>query len=146
MLKSHSNKLDLIIKELGDGTFDVIEVKGRSNRNDAFYGNKTKDQTMDFILNSTIPYRVFTSYDKYLDTYEKEHTDKFLDFNNISNESGNVVIKSRLVSFIYVLLRDYITPGKIEDIISNNTSNKRVKYSNGWLAKYAENISNRLKS
>ena len=146
MFKSHSDKLDLVIKDLEDGTFDVIEPKGSGNGNDAFYSNKTKDQTMDFILNSRIPYRIFTSYDKYLETYEKEHTDEFLDQFNLSNESGNIVIKNKLASFIYVLLRDYITPGKIEDIISNNTSNKRVKYSNGWLAKYAENIANRLKS
>lgn len=58
--------------------------------------------------------------------------------------SGNVQYDSNLVSFLYTLMRDYITPGEVEECIKICTHSE-VSYTNGWLAKYAKDIADRLK-
>lgn len=58
--------------------------------------------------------------------------------------SGTVVIHSRLVSFLYQLMRDHVTPGIIEEI-ALQSEDPDITYTNGWLAKYAEDLANRLK-
>jgi hypothetical protein len=58
--------------------------------------------------------------------------------------SGNVTIDSHLVSFLYELMRDYVTPGQIEAIMANTEGDSNVTYTNGWLAKYAEDLALRL--
>lgn len=58
--------------------------------------------------------------------------------------SGNVNIDSYLVSFLYELMRDHLTPGLVEEILQNSIKESNVVYSNGWLAKYAEDVASRL--
>jgi len=72
-----------------------------------------------------------------------------MDINNdesdsLRNRSGNVEINSRLVSFLYQLMRDHLPMGVIEKIVQD-ADVPIVEYTNGWLAKYAEDIANRLK-
>jgi hypothetical protein len=67
----------------------------------------------------------------------------------LRKDSGSVNIAGRLVGFLYDLMKDHIVPGKIEELVrdSEKFDNKDVNYfSNGWLAKYAENIADRLKN
>lgn len=59
-------------------------------------------------------------------------------------EAGDVVINSKLVSFLYELMRDYLTPGKVEELVRNSQDGPFL-YTNGYLAKYAEDLANRLK-
>lgn len=66
------------------------------------------------------------------------------DTKNIRERSGSVDIDSYLVSFLYELMRDHLPPGVVEEIVLNSIGDSECKYSNGWLAKYAEDIANRL--
>lgn len=61
----------------------------------------------------------------------------------LRTRSGNINIQNKLTSFLYDLMRDYITPGVVEKIIQDSTSNE-VEYTNGWLALYASDLANRL--
>lgn len=58
--------------------------------------------------------------------------------------SGNIQIKSKLVSFLYELMRDHLPIGVVEKIVNSSEDESEVLYTNGWLAKYAEDIANRL--
>jgi hypothetical protein len=71
--------------------------------------------------------------------YNKDKTD------SLRKRSGQVNINSRLVSFLYDLMRDHLPPGKVEELVQNAEDVPDVTYTNGWLAKYAEDLSNRLK-
>jgi hypothetical protein len=57
--------------------------------------------------------------------------------------SGEVDIDSKLVSFLYTLMRDHLPPGQVEAIVRDSTV-PDVAYTNGWLAKYAEDLAKRL--
>lgn len=61
--------------------------------------------------------------------------------------SGRVVGNDRLQSFLYVLMRDHVTPGVIEELIDEDIGyhGQDILYTNGWLAKYAEDVAKRLK-
>ena len=59
--------------------------------------------------------------------------------------SGEIRIESRLVSFLYELMRDHVPLGIVESIVQASEKEPDVLYTNGWLAKYAEDIANRLK-
>lgn len=58
--------------------------------------------------------------------------------------SGNINYKDKLTAFLYVLMRDSITPGRIEEIMINHIDEEEQQYTNGWLAKYANDIAKRL--
>lgn len=62
----------------------------------------------------------------------------------IRERSGNIEIDSILVSFLYELMRDHITSGVIESIMRNSIKESKVMYTNGWLARYAEDLALRL--
>ncbi len=57
--------------------------------------------------------------------------------------SGSIDINSKLTSFLYELMRDYLPVGTVESIVRNSTD-PDVKYTNGWLALYAANLAQRL--
>jgi hypothetical protein len=57
--------------------------------------------------------------------------------------SGCVSVHSRLVSFLYELMRDEVTPGRIEELVRNSSDPNGV-YTNGYLADYAIDIARRL--
>jgi hypothetical protein len=62
----------------------------------------------------------------------------------VKEASGNIMIRGKLTSFLYELIRDYLPAGEVE-LIVRNCSESEVSYTNGWLAKYAENLAERLK-
>jgi hypothetical protein len=65
---------------------------------------------------------------------------------NMRKRSGNINDSSKLVAFIYTLIRDHVAPGDVEDILLHLPPDENImyKYSNGWLAKYAKDIVKRL--
>ncbi|MEE9609518.1 MAG: hypothetical protein V3U03_17410 [Myxococcota bacterium] len=58
-------------------------------------------------------------------------------------ESGKVDDDRPLVAFLYRLMRDELTPGRVEEIIVNIGPGPH-QFSNGWLAVYAQNMAERL--
>ncbi len=64
----------------------------------------------------------------------------------LRQESGSINNHRQIVAFLYILMRDHITPGTIESLVtqSNNPLGKELLFTNGWLAQYAENIANRI--
>ena len=62
----------------------------------------------------------------------------------LRERSGSVKINSKLVSFLYELMRDHLPPGKVEELVRASQDPDCI-YTNGWLAKYAQDLANRLK-
>jgi len=59
--------------------------------------------------------------------------------------SGEVDYKDRLTCFLYLLMRDDLPAGKVEQIVREAASSKgKCMFSNGWLAQYAHNLSKEL--
>ena len=75
--------------------------------------------------------------------YSIEEFEKEVRIIEMRTASGNFTSNDLVTSFIYSLARDYLPIGVIEEIMNTCTSEKCV-YTNGWLAKYAEDISKRL--
>ncbi len=63
---------------------------------------------------------------------------------SLRERSGTVQINSKLVSFLYELMRDHLPPGTVEELV-RASSESDVTYTNGWLALYAQDLANRLK-
>lgn len=64
----------------------------------------------------------------------------------IRERSGQIDSDDPLVAFLYLLLRDKIVPGELEEIMKQISSEDESKFSNGWLALYAKDIAKRLKN
>lgn len=59
--------------------------------------------------------------------------------------SGNVTSLSMLTGFLYLLMRDHLTPGHVENLIDSiEQSNFPMVFTNGWLARYADCLATRL--
>jgi hypothetical protein len=80
----------------------------------------------------------------------KKKVDKNVD--RMRKASGSINDKRLLVAFMYVLMRDRVTPGVIEHILLelSNAHNydkwefEEHEFTNGWLAKYAQDVVQRL--
>lgn len=57
--------------------------------------------------------------------------------------SGGVDADSRLVAFLYVLMRDVLSAGKVETLVHLVQKNGHA-FTNGWLAQYAMNLAGLL--
>lgn len=66
----------------------------------------------------------------------------------IFKASGEFTDNDLVVSLLYRLMRDEVTPGAVEEIVLQITDahkpGEQIKYTNGWLAQYAKNIVERL--
>ena len=62
----------------------------------------------------------------------------------LKNRSGSVTYSSKLVSFLYGLLRDHLPAGSVEELVQDSQVSE-VTYTNGWLADYALDVADRLK-
>ena len=76
---------------------------------------------------------------------------KVVDSNDDDNKrmresSGIIKDNNKFVCFIYLLGRDHLSLGIIEEIMGN-IKNEKIEYiyTNGWLAQYAKDVVNRLK-
>ena len=72
--------------------------------------------------------------------------DKDRDQNNaLTLRSGSVERSDRLTSLIYDLLRDHLPAGTLERLVRDLEQHPGpFKFSNGWLATYAEDLSQRI--
>lgn len=59
--------------------------------------------------------------------------------------SGSVNDKDPLVTFLYILMRDHLPTGIVEEIVEKHTYHDGMTYTNGWLAEYAQDLAERLK-
>ncbi len=60
--------------------------------------------------------------------------------------SGGVDSKDPLVAFLYILMRDHLPAGTVEELIRQHCCSPMMLFTNGWLAKYAEDVASRLKT
>jgi hypothetical protein len=51
---------------------------------------------------------------------------------------------SKVVSFLYELIRDHLPAGVVEKIVRNSMAEEETVYCNGYLAEYAKEIASRL--
>jgi len=67
------------------------------------------------------------------------------DMDKMRKASGEIKDTSKLVCFIYLLGRDYLSLGKIEEIMENMRDDGiEHRFTNGWLAQYSQNVAERL--
>lgn len=61
-------------------------------------------------------------------------------------KSGQVNDARPLVNFLYLLMRDKLTCGGVEDLMLKieDCDNEEIQYTNGWLAQYAQDVAWRL--
>ncbi len=64
--------------------------------------------------------------------------------NKIRESSGKVNCANRLIHFLYLLMRDELSAGKVEQLVREST-NDSILYTNGWLAQYAGYLSAELR-
>lgn len=64
--------------------------------------------------------------------------------NQRMRERSGSVNCNRLESLIYVLLRDHLPAGKLEQIITDQRDASEFLMTNGWLADYSKDIAARL--
>jgi hypothetical protein len=64
---------------------------------------------------------------------------------SLRKRSGTVTINSKLVSFLYELMRDHLPTGEVEALVRASEDEPKCTYTNGWLAQYAEDLAKRLK-
>ena len=74
--------------------------------------------------------------DTYVDSKAQKH---------LRRASACVDINSKLTSFLYELMRDHVTPGKVQELVQD-AQVAEVQYTNGWLAEYAHYLAGRLET
>ena len=65
----------------------------------------------------------------------------------LRRESGEVDSADPYVDFLYTLMRDEIPPGRLEAIVTEmeeHAESGNTEFTNGWLARYAKNLSKRI--
>jgi hypothetical protein len=83
-----------------------------------------------------------------------QNTVKDANTKRLRKKSGAVKDERLLVAFLYVLMRDTVPPGVIEGTLlklsNENAEDKETKHeymlTNGYLAKYAQDIADRLEA
>jgi hypothetical protein len=71
----------------------------------------------------------------------KEENDK------LRERSGAITNDSKLVAFLYELMRDHLPLADVETLVRRQidvSKENTAVYTNGWLAKYAEDLAKRL--
>ena len=64
----------------------------------------------------------------------------------MQERSGAVDSQDALVSFLYILIRDHLPAGVVEEIMLHQvTGMEDSHFTNGWLANYAIDLAKRLK-
>jgi hypothetical protein len=63
----------------------------------------------------------------------------------IQRRSGNVGTQDKMVAFLYLLMRDHLPTGEVAEIVMDlEKRGGSYNFSNGWLAKYAVDLTKRL--
>lgn len=89
-----------------------------------------------------------TAFAKEIKMTEKDLRTEVLNrYEQLKQDSGDVVLDDTLATFLYLLMRDYVTPGKIELLVQNVVDGaESVTFGNGFLAKYAENLAKEIRN
>lgn len=64
---------------------------------------------------------------------------------SLRERSGKIDSTDPLVSFLYILMRDHILVGEVEEIMLHHVDYGNSQFTNGWLAQYCIDVANRLK-
>lgn len=75
----------------------------------------------------------------------KDYSDMKRISSRLRKRSGEISSKDPLVAFLYDLMRDHLTVGKVEKLVSEAEVSSNADYTNGWLAKYAKDVAKRLR-
>lgn len=59
--------------------------------------------------------------------------------------SGSFNSSDKLTCLIYLLMRDHLPAGIVEELVRSVEDGKVNQFTNGWLALYAQDLKNRLK-
>lgn len=71
---------------------------------------------------------------------------KVIEGRRIREASGRIDSEDPLVGFLYLLARDYLPLGTVEDLIGKlPLARRRVEFTNGWLASWAKDAAHRLR-
>lgn len=63
----------------------------------------------------------------------------------LREKSGNVTSDSKLTRFIYLLTRDHLPMGTVSEILNQCIKDDKIsQFTNGWLAEYAKDVSEKL--
>lgn len=65
---------------------------------------------------------------------------------DIREASGNVDSDDPVVALLYVLLRDHVHPSDMAALVKDLRKASSFRFSNGWLAQYAQFLANDLRS
>jgi len=79
------------------------------------------------------------SVEQNVDTVPKDDPNARMHF-----RSGAVSTSDPLVSFLYDLLRDHVSPGGVEELVRQSPA-RETFLTNGWLASYAKDVAHRLR-
>jgi hypothetical protein len=74
------------------------------------------------------------------DLAQREYMDQ------MRKRTGNINSRDPLVSFLYTLMRDHLTPGQVEEIMLRHMPKQGevTEFCNGHLACYAEDVAERI--
>jgi len=64
----------------------------------------------------------------------------------LARRSGDVHTDDALVCFLYLLMRDHLPGGVVEQLAMDACKAADAKYTNGWVAKYAIDLADRLRA
>lgn len=65
---------------------------------------------------------------------------------SMRDRSGQVESADPVVSLLYLMARDHVPVGKIEDLLREVSTGDTVEFSNGWLASWALDVAARLRT
>lgn len=65
---------------------------------------------------------------------------------NLHEDSGSRESDDKLIAFLYILMRDHLTPGTVQGILHHHVQEGSLdKYTNGFLFDYCEWVANELR-
>ena len=65
--------------------------------------------------------------------------------NKLREDSGTITDEKNLVCFLYLLMRDHLTPGVVANLLGKSQTGLENYYTNGWLAQYAQWVAEELR-
>lgn len=66
------------------------------------------------------------------------------DSERLRDVKGTVRDDRPLVTFLYLLMRDHLPAGIVAELLEEATSTEAALFTNGWLARYAQDCADRL--
>lgn len=65
--------------------------------------------------------------------------------NALRERSGSVDSSDPLVSLLYILIRDHLPLGVVEEVMMRHCGPGDSRFTNGWLATYCKDLAKRLR-